>query len=144
MANEWKGIIIRPLVGSSISLLFVASIVEAWRGEFVYAGVLLIALSVVNIFYYGLAHTIFWGLCGLGVLLLGYDKRPFAMGLLSLAGVILATNIILWIKAIKRTGKLGLLRFKITPGRSGVYARVDFYKENEITCIVWNKLKKTN
>jgi hypothetical protein len=143
MANEWKKIIIGHLLRLSITVLFVASIVEAWYGELVYAGVLLMALSMVNMFYYGLAHTIFCGLCGLGLLLLGYDSRPFAVVLLSLAGVILAANIILWIKAIKRTGGLGLLRLKMTADRPDIFdARIDFYKENEITCIVWNKLKK--
>lgn len=139
--DERKIMIIRPLVGTVINILFVISIVEAWYGELVQAGLLLIALSVVNVFYNGLAFTIFWGACGIGILLLGYEKRAFAIVPLALAIVIMAADIILWIKAIKRCGKRGLLRLKITD-RPKIYARVDFYEENEITCILWNELKK--
>jgi len=143
MTNERKKIIIRSWVGTIINLLFVTSIVFAWHGELVQAGVSLIALSVVNVFYNGLPFTIFWSLSGLGLILLGYEKNAFAMGLLAIALVILAADIILWIRAIKRTGKLGLFRLKITPDRSQIYARMDFYKENEITSILWNRLMHT-
>jgi len=134
--------IIRSLVGTIINILFVASMVFAWHGELVQAGVLLIALSVVNVFYNGLPFTIFWSLSGLGLILLGYEKNAFAMGLLAIALMILAADIMLWIRAIKRSGKLGLFRLKITPDKSKIYARMDFYKENEITSILWNKLTK--
>ena len=30
---------------------------------------------------------------------------------------------------------------KITPNRSEIYARKDFYRKNEITCIMWDKLR---
>jgi hypothetical protein len=133
--------IIRTWIGTIINILFVVSVVEAWYGELVQAGILLITLAVVNVFYNGLAYTIFWGLCGLGILLLGYEKRAFGLVLLALAAVIMAADMILWIRAIKRDGMRGLLRVKITD-RPKIYARRDFYKENEITCILWNKLKQ--
>jgi hypothetical protein len=139
--DETKKMIIRSWLRTTMIMLFVASAVEAGDGKLVWAGVLLIAGSIVNVFYYGLAFTIFWDLCGFGLLLLGYEKRALGLGVLTLAGVILTANIILWIMAIKRDGRRGLFRIKITD-RSPIYARVDFYKENEITCILWNKLKK--
>jgi hypothetical protein len=139
--DERKKIIIRAGIGTIVTLLFAVSIVSACDGEFVQAGILFIALSVVNVFYYGFPFTIFWGLCGIGILLLGYEKRAFAMAPLGLAVVILAADIILWIRAIKRDGMRGLLRVKITD-RHNIYARRYFYEENEITCILWDKLRK--
>jgi hypothetical protein len=67
------------------------------------AGALFITLSVVNMFYNGLPYTIFWGLCGLGILLLGYEQRAFGLGLLALVFVILAAAMMIRKFVIRNT-----------------------------------------
>lgn len=139
--EERKKIIIFTWLKIIRDILLAFSIIKAFYGEFIQTGIFLIAYSVLNAFYNGLPFTIFWGLCGIGIFLLGYEKREFAMAPLALAVMIMATDIILWIRAIKRYGMRGLLRIKITD-RHKIYARRDFYEENEITCILWRKLKQ--
>ena len=47
--DELKKMLIRSLVGTVVKILFAFSIVYAWDGEFVQAGLLFIALSVERI-----------------------------------------------------------------------------------------------
>lgn len=141
MTDERKKIVLMSLIRSSMILLFIVSIIEISSGELVRAGALFIALSAINVFYYGLPFTTFWTLSGLGTVSLGYGKQVFAMMLFALAAVIVVADVILWIRAIKRDGRMAFFRVKITDDRSRIYTRKDFYRDNEITCILWDKLK---
>ena len=135
---ERKKMIIMSWVGTIINLLFVTSIVEAWCGELVQAGVLFIAVGVLNAFFMGLPFTILLIIVGLMIISFAYEKRVFGLTLLVLVFLIATANAILMHKS---TASGALERFGIL-AKSNRFAFFDYLRENEITCILLNKLKR--
>ena len=136
--DERKKVRKKVLMGLIIMIMIVSSMVCVLLNKIVLAGVLFVAVGVLNAFFMGLPFTIFLIIVGLMIISFGYEKRVFGLTLLVLVFLIATANVILMHKSILSGA---LERFGIL-AKSNRFAFFDYLRENEITCILLNKLKR--
>jgi hypothetical protein len=139
MTNDERKKAMKFLLTESICVLFLISGMACLLYEkFVWTGILFIIAGAVNIFF--IPHTNVFIVAGLVLVSLGYEKRELVKIFGAVGLTIVIANTILMHKSIASGGveRLGIL------AKSNRFAFFNYLRENEITCILWNKLKKSN
>lgn len=128
----------KVLMGLIFMIMIVSSMVCVLLNKIVLAGVLFVAIGVLNAFFMGLPFTILLIIVGLMIISFAYEKRVFGLTLLVLVFLIATANAILMHKSTASGAleRLGIL------AKSNRFAFFDYLRENDITCILWNKLKR--
>jgi hypothetical protein len=136
--DEQKKVIKLCLMGSILVMLLISGMACILYEKLVWTGILFVTVGVANIFFLGLPFTIFLIIAGLTIISFGYEERVLGLTLGALGLVIVWANVILMYKSIASGG---LERLEIL-AKSNRFAFIDYLRKNDITCILWNKLKR--
>ena len=133
--DERKKFIKFLLMAFMTMMLSVAGFIFLLCNNLLLGGILFIIVGIMTTFFLPLINGII--LIGLAMVFLGYGKKTLAIIFCAIGLAIFLANVILLNKSIA-SGALERLKIR---AKSNRFAFLDYLKENDVTRVVWNKLK---